>query len=613
MYSNDQELHWSNVTLMTYKDTSYGTDGFLRLSLSTNTPDYKNFNQPKLNLMISNNFSKTCSLDVVNSVDIAEAADNALKSLKVNGDFSGVEIKRVIKRNLQLIMAIFMDKNKNIPLVKVEINSNESDFTRTIMPLQYEFISIIRIMKRFNEDYINICSNLLSQAATSQILNLPELIKGLPSGIVSKIPAPDEAPPSEETIKGAAETEITMDNFEKYAEMNIDSVKVPELEKASDEHVTEIDSKFVKDVLKNDLSLFESMLNNEALSPNPISLLSKKFSELFEMETPSLPGIAEKEVKSLHYLSKLYYSLVHQDYVNNGAALPHATPVFKYKAKEFKDENIELAYDLLLFSLYIRGVRRRLEGKENDAIKNCALFHLQLRYYVDPFIFSFIDNITPDKLSTVLVQRYKYYKKQNVFATYEQKLQDYNCPELTENDILTMVVELSDKVIGKAKFICDLHDGSAEANSLRLPSENNFTLEQITNEIIPLEVAEKMGKDINDESVIEQIKQSSKISDEILNFFKESKKKVKVDKKSDAPKVSNIERAIMFHKEDIPEKYRQPFIEFMKEFAEKKFNFITTFPLEEFGQNIIRALYIWDPEDPKLSKNYKNLLKQIEI
>ena len=133
MYSNDQELHWSNVTLMTYKDASYGTDGFLRLSLSTSTSNFKDFNQPKLNLMISNNFSKTCQLSIIHTEDIVDALNNALDSLKTNGSFKPTEVKRVIKRNVQLVFSIFIDENK--PLVKIEIISNESDFTRTIMPL----------------------------------------------------------------------------------------------------------------------------------------------------------------------------------------------------------------------------------------------------------------------------------------------------------------------------------------------------------------------------------------------------------------------------------------------------------------------------------------------
>ena len=99
MYSNDQELHWSNVTLMTYKDKSYGTDGFLRLSTSISTPNFKDFNQPKLNLMISNNFSKTCHIDIQQIHDLIRSFNHAREAVKSNGSFQPAEIKRVIQRN----------------------------------------------------------------------------------------------------------------------------------------------------------------------------------------------------------------------------------------------------------------------------------------------------------------------------------------------------------------------------------------------------------------------------------------------------------------------------------------------------------------------------------
>jgi len=483
------------------------------------------------------------------------------------------------------------------------------------MPLKYEFMTFVRIMKRFKRDYFTVISNLLSQAATSQILNLPELIKGLPSGIVSKIPAQDvERPVSEEVVKGSAETQQTIDDLDSYMDMNLDSMEVPELEKAGDQHVTQIDSKFVKDVLVNDLSTFETIMNNESLTSCPTIAFGTKLAEIFDDEYKSLPDITDNEMKSLQYMSKLYFSLAHQNYVNNGVSLPHATPVFKYKTKKFTDDNLELAYDLLLFSLYVRGIRRRLEGKEEDALKNCSLFHLQLRCFIDPFIFSFIDGVSADKLNSVILQRYKYYKDMLVFGAYERRLKDYNCAELTENDISNMITELSDKVIGKSPYICDLHERSITQNSLRLPSENNFTLEQIINEIVPLEVAEKSGKDIKDDLVIEQIKKSYTISDEILNFFKKSQKKVTVKKESSVQKSSgNLDRVINYHKDEIPEQYQEKFISFIKELGPNKFNFITTFPLDEFGDTIIKALYVWDPDDdPKVLNNYKHLLKRIE-
>ena len=612
MYSNDQDLHWSNVTLMTYKDSLYGTDGFLRLSISTSTSNFKDFNQPKLNLMISNNFSKTCQIDIQTIHNLIKSFDNAREAIKSNGSFQPAQIKRVIKRNVQLLFSIFLDENKREPLSKIEIISNESDFTRTIMPLNV-FGAFTDIFRDFKKDYFTIVSNLLSQAATSQILNLPELIKGLPSGIVSQIPAPDEPAPSEELIKGSAETQQTINELDNFLDMNLDSADVPELKKAEDQHVTVIDSKILKGILENDLSTLETILNNESLTSSPMEAFSARLSDLFGMEHKTFPGVGEREMKSLLYLSKLYFSLAHQNYVNNGVPLPHTTPIFKYKAKEFTDDNLELAYDLLLFSLYVRGVRRRLEGKENDALKNCALFHLQLRCFIDPFIFSFIDGIAADKLNTIILQRYKYYKELLVFATYERRLKDYNCPELTENDISSMISELSEKVIGKTPYICDLHEKSISQNSLRLPSENNFNLEQIINEIVPLEVAEKLGKDIKDDSVIEQIKKSYTITDEILNFFKQSNKKVKVKKESTVIKTNNLERVVKYFLDDVPEQYKESFVKYIKEMGNVKFNFMSTFPLDEFGDNIVKALYVWEPEeDPQVTKNYKHLLKKIE-
>jgi len=564
--------------------------------------------------MISNNFSKTCQLSIIHSEDIVETSNEALASLKTNGSYKPVQIKRIIKRNVQLVFSIFMDENKRLPLVKIEIISNESDFTRAIMPLKYEFITFVRMLKRFNEDYFTVVSNLLSQSFSSQFLEVPNLIKGLPSGIVSKIPAQDvEAPVSEEVIKGSAETQQTINELDNFLDMNLDSMEVPELKKAEDVHITEIDSKLLKGILENDLSTLETILNNESLTSSPMEAFSARLSDLFGMEHKALPGIGEREMKSLLYLSKLYFSLAHQNYVNNNVPLPHTTPIFKYKAKEFTDDNLELAYDLLLFSLYVRGVRRRLEGKENNALKNCALFHLQLRCFIDPFIFSFIDGITADKLNTIILQRYKYYKELLVFATYERRLKDYNCPELTENDISSMISELSEKVINKVPYICDLHDRSIDQNSLRLPSKNNFTLEQIINEIVPLEVAEKLGKDIKDDLVIKQLKKSYTITDEILNFFKQRNKKVKVKKESTVVKGSNLERVVKYFLDDVPDQYKESFMKHITEMGDVKFNFMTTFPLDEFGDSIIKALYVWDPEDdPQVTKNYKYLLKKIE-
>ena len=56
------ETNWFGQTIQTYKDKIYGTQGYLRLSLTTNSDDNKQYNPPRLNINVSNNHSKNMSL-----------------------------------------------------------------------------------------------------------------------------------------------------------------------------------------------------------------------------------------------------------------------------------------------------------------------------------------------------------------------------------------------------------------------------------------------------------------------------------------------------------------------------------------------------------------------
>ena len=53
MYENG-EVKWFSQTLMTHKDRHYHSDGHLRVSISTNTENYRLFSPPYLNISISN-------------------------------------------------------------------------------------------------------------------------------------------------------------------------------------------------------------------------------------------------------------------------------------------------------------------------------------------------------------------------------------------------------------------------------------------------------------------------------------------------------------------------------------------------------------------------------
>ena len=273
---------------------------------------------------------------------------------------------------------------------------------------------------------------------------------------------------------------------------------------------------------------------------------------------------------------------------------------------------MEIAYDLFLFNLYIRTVRGKLEGRDSDISKNKALFHIQLRCFTDPFVFSFIGKVESKNLESIIYNRYKYYDSIGVFGKYKDLLKIMNCPEVKDYDISSSVVEAIDKVIGKSPNINTLHTKASENNNFRLPSKNNFNLEQIVNEIVPLEVAEKLGKDIKNEEVLKEINLNTPISDEILNFFIKGKTKVKVKKENGFS--NNLERVVNFFSDEIPDQHKEEFLKCVKNGGLDKFDLKTDdFPLDEFGENIVRALYLWDPKgDPQITKSYKYYQSKIE-
>jgi hypothetical protein len=309
-------------------------------------------------------------------------------------------------------------------------------------------------------------------------------------------------------------------------------------------------------------------------------------------------------------------SILYQNYINNSVPMPATVPVLKYEAKNCLSHNMDVAYDLFLFNLYIRTARRRLENKIEDAIENKSLFNIQLRSFSDPLVFSFIDKSNQTELSSIIMTRYKYYDSIGVFDHYKDLLESSRCPEILESDILSVVSEAVEKVVGKTPLIGELHKNMEDINGMRLTAKNTYNLEQIINEILPLEIAEKTGKNINDDAFIENMKHEHSITDEILELFRKKSKKTKSGpKKTEVKKTSNLERLIRTQFiDEVPEQYRDDFMKYLLELGDKQFDLTDTkFPIDEFGDNIVKALYLWDPEnDPVVAKNYKQFFLKVE-
>ena len=80
-------------------------------------------------------------------------------------------------------------------------------------------------------------------------------------------------------------------------------------------------------------------------------------------------------------------------------------------------------------------------------------------------------------------------------------------------------------------------------------------------------------------------------------------------------KVSNLLRVVKSQFiDEVPEQYRDNFMKHLTDLGDNKFDLTNTdFPIDEFGDNVIKALYLWDPEnDPSIAKNYKQFYMKIE-
>jgi hypothetical protein len=617
MYNNET-TKWFSQTLLNYKDKVYGTDGYLRISISTNTSDYKYFNPPSLKFSITNNYQKSYNINFQNAQDLYKTFKKIIPQL----NSSELDIQRKYQKDTIIHFSFKIEKNNNERIVAIEIRSGESDFARVIVPLEVVFEGIASCVRMFIDTYMDLCHNLLVQSIqteTTQIIHqLPNLIKGISSQIVAQTPAREdfnEEIPIE-VIEEASKTEATIADLDKFLGSDMQNITIVELDKEEKKAITEVKSLFVENIMKNDLENLEILMTNYSMNPAPLLALADEFKNKIQNDIDGedfsmLPSVKDDDLKSLVYMSKMFCSLSHQNHINTEKSLPFSVPVFRYNPSTYRSENIDIALDLLLMNLYVRTLRRRLESKRTDINQNKALFNLQLRCFTDVFVFSFLDKIHDSKqIPSIISSRFEYYQSIGVFDKYIKLLEESLCLEITKDDILAAAIEASEKVIGKSPYINDLHSHSFKEDEVRIDSKNPYTLEQIINEVLPLEISMRTGKDINSEENISELRENYPITDEVLKAFNGKKLK---DKKQE---IGNLERIVNFYidKNEIPDKYKEDFIKYIKELGNNKVSFKNfKFPIEELGDNIIKILYLWDPNgDPKIVKNYKHFFGKVE-
>ena len=613
MYYDNQETFWSSQVLLTHQDKIYNSDGYLRISISSSTKDFTSFNPVLFGINIRNNLSKTCNLNIQNSSDLLTSISYVMKNIEATFKDNSFQILKRYNKNQNLIFEFVTDKSSGERAVRIIIRNNESDFTKIVISFQLFSIFAMRL-KNFVANYERYCIDLPNSFLMKKILEtnseLLTSIKRIPSQIVNsdqEIEVRDkyEKVDEEEVLRG----EDTIEELDKYiggSEML--NIKVPDLDRhqiEKKEIFQDIDSKFVKNVLKNDVKNLENMLNIADLSQQPIKELCNKIeTEIGIEDFKMLEDIKDTEKKSLFYISKVICQTINRSYVENNTSISSSFPILKCRVDNLNEDSLSLAYDLLLFGAYFRSVRKKMEDKTKDAILNRSITYLQLRCYTDSFVFSFLGDEIKGKLSSIISSRFKSYNNDKVFDSINKIIESYDCSKVEEVDILSFIEEVENKVIGKSLYIDDLHNKLYKERSIKLPFDTSLNIEQIINEFIPLEIAEKLGRDLNNEDEILKAVPDRQISKDVLDIFMSKAKEVKPT----IVKESNLFRFVNNFRNEIPPSFLEDFLNHIKEIGNNKYDLRNEkFPLEEIGENVVKALYVWDPEnDKEQTSNYRH-------
>ena len=607
-----EESKWFNQSLLTFKDEQYSSDGKLSIYISTNTDNFLHFNSPSFGISVTNERRKNCILNIQNAEDLLESINTSIK--QVNG--TDIVIEKIYNKKVKLYFRFAVVTSTNDRVVIIELISNESDTTKVIIPLKPIFQSFMRRLKSFVDNYDNICYKLMMETLNGEsrqiIERIPTLIKGISLQITpqetnyenNEIDSNDY---DEDLIK---ETEFNISDLDSFIGDNMENIKIDEIEDKKIESIEkpiEIDSPFITKILKNDLTNLENKLILYSRSENSIEDMLIDLEPKLDFKL--LNGITDDQMKAAVYISTLYKQFYTESYLSNQSAIPEHVPSLKFIGDN-NSQNVEFAKDIFMFTCYYRAIKRKLELKESDIFINKSMIYFLIRNMMDIISISYLENITSDEILSSIKNRYNYFDKLGIFDKYKIILSDYNCKDIN----LTEIYSLAEDYL-KSRKMSDNKKNPIEqlynTLDLTLPMNNKYNIEQILKEVIPLEVSRYFGNDLNNIEIINKLKEKYNISDEIIELFS---KKPKQKSKNAVIKITPLERWIKQFKQDIPEAYRDEVLDYVKNMEYKTFDFQTSpWPLDEFDDRIVKALYTWDVKvNPKVKADFEEFASLIE-
>ena len=617
MYNDD--VQWLSQNIFTHRDNEYGSGGYMRVSMSTNTKDSMSFSAPMFVITISNDgLSKSASLSYQKLFELYGRLQEVVKvagneysnKLKASPD---AQLHYKVGKSNFLTFEFLRGSQQNEPVVRMTISHGTSDSTKVLMPFLPEFYAFINLIGDMIKDkkYIDWCLHFPNRYFLTGMNEIAKQIPGLVKSAVVQIDreapstpnAPSEPEPQkvdEENVQSASETMKDLNAFMGEDMENID-LDMPKIAGEPKTSPPKEESRLFK-WLGGDLKNYENILMRCCEKPNPIRELEKELNENYG-DMDCFPNISAKDMKSIVYLVGREYFLYNEQ-ANNGS-IKRSFTINKYRGETHaKPINRETAFDLLFLHIIIKILREKIENKTSDNYTNKTLLHLASSMNVSPFIFSFLSKGT--ELSTIIMKKFLEAKELGMFKSYEEdEFKNYGF-EITDKDIRDVTSNLGGYFESDAyRSDSPMRHVALHSNkSCLLSPDNGLNEEQIINQVVPFEMyilMKNKNPDTDKKDLLAYAKDRGFDSAVVSLFVKTTPRKM-------IPIVKFFED----HSDEVPEDKRVEFMEWIGEFGEKDYDLSDSrFPYDSFGEDAIKALYLWKPESEEKFTTYKKFQKAV--
>lgn len=621
MYQNYDNVEWLSQIIFSHRDTIYGTDGFMRVSISTQTKDSNTFSAPTFTINIQNEgVNKTAVLsyqkifEIYNLLkQVVQEAGEEYTNKTGNPD---VQLHYKTGKSAFLTFEFLRGSQQNEPVVRITISHGTSNSTKIIMPFSPEFYSFISLIGDMvgNRKYLDWCLNFPNRF---YLQKFNDIIQQLPMLIKTAVVQIDNASASTETPTESTpniennETPVDSGNVQKATETmqelnafvgeDMSNIDIEFIDGKKDEKPVgnDVSDKRILKWIKNDLKNYEKILLRCGDKEDPLSEIEIEVMR-FSNAKP-FPNITDKEVASLVYVIARERIVINKQ--ANVGPVGRNFPINKYKGyKHATPEHLDIAYDLLLFNMFLKLCRDKIENKTSDNYVNKTFVNIMASLFVSPFIFSYLKDGT--ELGTILSDRFRQYDNLGLFDSYKEdefKSFDFN---ILERDIREQSEKLQGEYFNSQTYHTDAvmkHTTAFNSGFCFLDPNSGINGEQIIKTIIPFESAVIFEglEPTNHVAVDKYIKEHNAV------LLKELVKKKPTRK---FPIVKFFEN----HEDEIPENIRHEFITFLDGVVDKDFDLTDKkFPYDSFGDEAVKALFMWKPESGKQYNSYKKFLRDV--